>query len=117
MDKRTATRQGKAAGKAHASWVFDYTTSDDTYKEFIQGFGNGDSEIIDAYDVSPLSGEWAGESIQEILGDRVSDASMDAYDSAFQKAYWNDLIRVAIYHVKTYGYTLRAGVVRTNNQL
>ena len=96
-----ATDRGTTDGKAKASWAFDGNTTEATYKRFLQGFEDGDPEIMDAYDVSPLSGEWSGESITELLGDLIEEDEdseediLDAYETAFQDAYWNELQRVA----------------------
>ena len=100
MDKRTAAKQGAHDGKNRAAWGFDGNTDTRTYKGFLEGVIDGDPEIMDAFSVSPLSGEWAGESISEILGARTTQAAMDAYEMAFQDAYWAELERVARYHVK-----------------
>jgi hypothetical protein len=100
-----AAERGKDAGLAKASWVFDGNTSQETYERFLEGFEDGDPEIMDSYAVSPLSGEWAGESIPELLGDLINEGEeddiqdiLDAYEQAFDEAYWAELERVARFH-------------------
>jgi hypothetical protein len=67
-----AAVRGTKAGKAAASWVFDGNTTDETYRRTLQGIEDGDPEVMDRLSWSPLSGEWAGESIQELLGDLLT---------------------------------------------
>ncbi len=106
ITKREATKAGRRAGLAAASWKFDGNTTEATYRAFVKGNEEGDPAIMDAY-APPLwlSGEWAGESITEILGPQNArdynraDSIADAYMEAAETAYWRELERVARYHV------------------
>lgn len=100
-----ARRRGLDAGKGQASWVdFDEKSA----KRFIGGWLDGDPMVLDQYTVSPLSGEYAGESPNELLGDLfddspdpdASDAIMDEYCTAFDEAYWRELERQAMIYVE-----------------
>ena len=105
-----AEERGQAAGYIAATWAFVGNTPKEAYAAVLQGLKDGDPEIMDAYSVSPLSGEWAGESIPELLGDLLDmvDEShrdsleihaeiLNAYDDGFQTSYWEELERVARY--------------------
>lgn len=102
-----AKRAGKRAGLAAASWKFDGNTSDATYKHFLKGLADGDPEVLDAYaPPSWLSGEYAGESINELLGspdtpaqEARQDDVAQAYEYAAEGAYWHELERMARYAV------------------
>lgn len=104
LNKREAKKEGRQAGLAAASWKFDGNTTDETYRAFLQGSEDGDPAVMDAYSPpSWLSGEWAGESISEILGESSGDDERDdeiatIYEEAADTAYWRELERVARYH-------------------
>lgn len=106
LNKREAKRAGRDAGIAAASWKFDGNTDDATYSAFLRGSRDGDPAVMDAYQPpSWLSGEWAGESISELLGDSSGDCDRDdeianIYEDAANMAYWNELERIARYHTK-----------------
>lgn len=107
MTKRDAIRAGRERGRNAASWMFDGNTTDATYRAFLAGWEEGDPEIMNRYQPpSWLSGEWAGESISELLGDAETQRDLDrledveqAYSDAADVAYWRELERVAWYHV------------------
>lgn len=99
---RQAKARGHALGHARASWVFDGNTTDDTYRSILEGIDLGDPKVMDALDYSPLSGEWAGESIPEMLGDLIEghDAGKvgvisDTFEQSARDAYWHEIERVA----------------------
>lgn len=110
-----ARERGAKAGHAAATWALDGNTSDATYRALVAGWEDGDPAVLNQYDWSPLSGQWAGESIPELLGDLLSelgdgreDADLDnveqvqdAYESAALDAYWDELTRVARFHIDT----------------
>ena len=107
MSKADAKKAGKRAGLAAASWKFDGNTSKATYEHFLQGLADGDPEVLDAYaPPSWLSGEFAGESMNELIGApdtpaqeaRVDDVAQ-AYEYAAEGAYWHELERMARYAV------------------
>lgn len=108
LTKREAQKAGKRAGIAAASWKFDGNTTDATYRAFLNGNEDGDPAIMNLFDApSWLSGEWAGESMNEILGtpqnardEERQDDVANAYVEAADDAYWRELERVARYHTK-----------------
>lgn len=106
MNKREARKAGRQAGLAAASWVFDGNTKDEMYRRVLNGLEDGDPEVFDAIAApSWLSGEWAGESISEILGESSGDDDRDdeiagLYEQAADTAYYHEIERVARYHTK-----------------
>lgn len=101
MTKRDAKRMGRERGKAAASWVFDGNTTDATYRVFLERWMNGDP-ALDEVVTEPawLSGEWAGESISELLPDLPEDEDradeyMAIYEEAASNAFWREVERTA----------------------
>lgn len=113
-----ATALGKEHGHDKATWVFDGNTSENAYGRFLQGHEDGDPEIMDMCP-APLSGEWAGESMWEILGapedgddleaDDAWQEVADAYENAFTSAWWTETLRVANYHVEVAAAEVASG--------
>lgn len=109
-----ATRRGKKAGKNAGSWVIDGNTTDATKARIAQGVDDGDPAVL-CDEPSWLSGEMAGESIQELLGDLLWDLSdlsgkwtdtsdaryakndeiEGAYENAAGLAFWAEVERSA----------------------
>jgi hypothetical protein len=89
---------GYEAGKAAGSWVFDGNTSDETYARVLQGWDDGDPEVMDLQP-SPLSGEWAGESPTELLGADYTDEDADEYEAGFSAGFWDEVVSIARSHV------------------
>jgi hypothetical protein len=88
---------GQEAGQARASWVeFD---DEAAYRKVLQGIEDCDPEVMDGLSVSPLSGEWAGESMTELLGDDYTDEDADQYEQGFQDAYWSAIEETCRYHL------------------
>lgn len=98
---------GYAHGQARASWMWDGNTSTQTYETFLRMFDEGTlpDDYLAPY---PLSGEWAGESIAEVLGDMFpqlldDDADVDywhgditdAYEDGFQSGWYDYLLDTA----------------------
>ena len=85
--------QGYAAGKAAGSWITDGNTDTATYRWILKGIEEGDPEVMDLQP-SPLSGEWAGESIPEIIAGYAdmtaeqADAACDSYEQGFSQGFW-----------------------------
>lgn len=108
-----ARERGKEAGENAASWVFNGNTDDATYRRVLKGIEDGDPMILDRI-AAPgwLSGEWAGESTSELLGDLLDeddDEGMtgkdtqeieNAYCEAADEAYWDEIERACRYQVK-----------------
>ena len=101
MTKREARKAGRERGLAAASWVFDGNTTDTAYRAVLQGIIDGDPAVLDQVSAPDwLSGEWAGESITELLGessgnDERDDEVADVYVEAAETAYWNTVERTA----------------------
>lgn len=105
-----ARNRGEEAGRAAGSWVIDGNTSTETARKILQGLEDGNPETMDMMP-APLSGEWAGESIMELLGDFAypinpdypdegSDVPLevcDAYEQGFMESYWAEVERAATY--------------------
>jgi hypothetical protein len=66
-----ATERGADAGRAAGSWVIDGNTSPETARNILRGIDDGDPMVMDMAP-GPLSGEWAGESVTELLGDLIT---------------------------------------------
>lgn len=110
VTKAQARLLGAARGKAAASWVFDGNTKQATYQRFLKMLEDGEpfDAMFPGYSYPEwLSGEWAGESVAELLGECVNardeerlDGVMEAYEAAADVAYWSELERVARFHVE-----------------
>lgn len=112
-DTERASMLGYAHGQARASWMWDGNTTDETYRTFLRLYNEGD--LPDDYlSPDPLSGEWAGESITEMLGGefpqlREDDADVDywhgdivdAYEDGFREGWYTYLCETATYMTTT----------------
>ena len=99
-----ATSRGSRAGKSAASWCFDGNTTQTTYRRMAQMIEDGDP-ALDNHITTPewLSGQWAGESIPELLGDILPEEEdedgeqhneiYDAYCNAADEAFWAEIER------------------------
>lgn len=103
-----ASTLGTERGHAAGTWVVDGNTSADEARALLESF----EECTYEYP-SPLSGEWAGESLPELVAesgldwdalhtddaaDRNDlDAWCDAYESAWLSAYEGEACRAARY--------------------
>jgi hypothetical protein len=109
---KTAEQRAYDMGKNHGlnvgSWVIDGNTSEDTCKRILQGWDDGDPEIMDI-EPSPLSGEWAddptpddiielcavdavdwtSDRIQEIT--ELHDEILSSYEAGFSDGYWDQV--------------------------
>ena len=102
---KAAEELGRDKGHAAATWV---EIDSSNAAAILQGIEDGGPEIMDMTP-APLSGEMAGESIPELIDqsllDRYDvvgddrDAWCDAYEMAFQTAYWSELERTCRYHI------------------
>lgn len=109
---RKARRDGRAAGLAAASWVFDGNTKDETYKRFLQGMRDGDPEVMDAVNTPNLSGEYADDPTPQSLAEDYDldesndpegwrlDEACSAWEEAASQAFWDELERVCRFHVE-----------------
>ena len=87
-------REGYEAGRAAGSWVIDGNTSRETCERILQGYEDGDPEIMDMQP-SPLSGEWADESIPEIFGKWPTDQQMQDYEDGYSRGFWREVLHSA----------------------
>jgi hypothetical protein len=97
-DEARAWTLGAERGNAAASWQYDGNTTTGTYRAIVEGYHEGEPAVMDLCP-APLSGEWAGESIPELLGlpigaDLPDDEVLAAYEDGFSTAFWAHLIRV-----------------------
>lgn len=112
METTTLTEQayerGLQDGKARASWVFDGNTTIETYKTFLRLYNEGDLPD-DFLCPDPLSGEWADESIRDVLGDLLTDDAdidywhgdvFEEYERGFNEAWYDTLVETAMYHTQ-----------------
>lgn len=107
-----ATACGSDHGRNAGAWVLDGNSDEATARRILEGIAEGDQEIMDMMP-APLSGEWAGESVPELVHasgldwDRLHTDDMadrndvdtwaDAYEEAFSAAYWAEVERAARY--------------------
>jgi hypothetical protein len=66
-----ATAIATTHGTSAAGWVFDGNTPDETYRRVLQGITDGDPEVLDAYRVPDLSGEYASDCTETGLADEL----------------------------------------------
>lgn len=97
-----ARKRGTIAGRNAASWVFDGNTSDQTRQKVAQMIADGDPELYDVVRCPEwLSGEWAGESVSELLGDILpenedkADEVCDSYCETADSTFWLEVERLA----------------------
>lgn len=92
--------RGREHGAAAGSWLIDGNTSSETARAILQGIADGDPEVMDMQP-SPLSGEWAGESIGELIDgyDELNAVEQDeacaAYEQGFGEGFWAEVERAA----------------------
>jgi hypothetical protein len=89
---------GFDAGTASGSWVFDGNTDTATYARILNAYNEGDPGM----DICPaaLSGEWAGESMTELLGDDADDiTAQEEYECGFTEGFWAEVTRAAQAHL------------------
>ena len=102
---QAAEELGRERGRAGASWV---EIDSGNAAAILQGIEDGDLDMMP----DPLSGEWAGESIPELIeesgldrdeiteqGPEVVQDWCDAYEVAFSDAYWAEIARTCRYHL------------------
>lgn len=117
ITKAQARKLGRVHGRQAASWKFDGNTTDATYRAVLRGIEGYDAAILDTFrPPSWLSGEWAGESIPELLGQAETARELDrlegvesAYEQAAEHAYWHELELTARANVGMMG---RKGLTR-----
>lgn len=97
------TKLASDMGKSAATWVSP--NDEQEAGRILEGLNDCDPEILDA--LSPrswLSGEWAGESMAELLsldGDEAPDDIDDMakhFEEVADSAYWSEIERVCLVH-------------------
>lgn len=92
-------KEGKNAGTNAARWAFDMNRmGPDDFREFLRKYDDGDPVVMDM-EPAWLSGEWAGESPNEILGEGWTDRHAEAYETAAREAYWDEMVRIAAFQI------------------
>lgn len=87
---------GFAAGTAAGGWV---EISDvDAARTLLAGYEDGDPEVMDLQP-SPLSGEWAGESLAELGLADASDDELCAYEDGYCQGFWAEVVRRCEYQL------------------
>ena len=108
---QAAENLGRERGHAAATWV---EIGSGNAATILQGIEDSDPAIMVTMP-APLSGEWTGESIPELIeesglvysemftddmADRNDvDTWLDAYEEAFSAAYWSEIERTCRYHL------------------
>ena len=96
--QRKAYRAGRDHGRARGSWVIDGNTTDAYKAHIIRGYDEGDPEVLDLCP-SPLSGEWAGESISELSAefgvDLHDDDRASDFEDGFADGFWEEVLSSA----------------------
>lgn len=96
---------GVERGKHSGSWVLNGTSSLETAQRILDGYENGDPEIMDL-EGSPLSGEWVdglrAEDVYAAANVVVSDDDttdysdlLDAFEQGFTEGFWDEVTRLA----------------------
>lgn len=109
---RQAKKDGRSAGLAAASWVFDGNTTLATYRRTLEGLRDGDPAVYDAFRSPDLSGEWADAPTPATLADDYGideardpdgdllDEVCDVWQAAADAAFWTEIERVCRFHVE-----------------
>lgn len=96
--QRKAYRLGKEYGQVRGSWVFNGNTDEVTYRKVLEGYEDGDPEVMDLQP-APLSGEWGGESISELSDyfglDLEDDDIAQDFEDGFSDGFWSEVIDTA----------------------
>lgn len=93
--KEVAYDRGRKAGNS----VFDGNTTTEQYEDFLEAYDA--CTLDDAWYPTPLSGEWAGESIAELFYGFVdnhkepTDDELQMYEDAYSEGYWDEVLRWA----------------------
>lgn len=96
-----AAELGWERGHAAGSWVIDGNTSAEFARRIINGYNDGDPQVMDMCP-APLSGEWAGDpTTADVLGQLGADTDdsahdlLSTYETAFSDGYWSQVIDAA----------------------
>ena len=105
--RNIAIAEGKSAGKAMASWVFDGNTDPANYARILKGIQDGDPVVLDNLTTPNLSGEWADDPTPQTLADdlgiETDDDRLDdlctLWEDAAHRAFWDEIERTCKYHL------------------
>lgn len=112
-----AAERGTKAGESAASWFWDFgRMSDRDFADLKRQWKKDKHRVISRIEDDNgtpnfVSGEWAGESINELMGDLIEaaeeegledfeDEIVSAYEDAAQDAYWTEVWREAELHLE-----------------
>lgn len=95
-----AMRLGAEHGRKSGSWVIDGNTSNAFAEKVITGYDDKDPEVMDMCP-NPLSGEFSDDpTVADVLiglglrsWDERADDMIDAYEDAYQIAWWETVIQ------------------------
>lgn len=98
---RAARKEGRAAGRAAASWAYDGNTQQSWYERTLKGIQDGDPMILDQFRLPDLSGEFADSPTPQRLAEDIGiEADDERLDDACQEwenesatAFWEELER------------------------
>lgn len=98
MTEASAYDSGYSFGKSRGSWVIDGNTDPKYAQRILDGYNEGDPEIMDMMP-APLCGEWAGASIPELIhefGCDLWDSEIaDQFEDGYAKGYWGAILESA----------------------
>ena len=110
---RAARKAGASAGKNAASWTQHDSNADAAwYESTLRGLNDGDPEVLDAFNVPNLSGEWANDPTPQTLADDYGidadndpdgwrlDAVCQAWEDAALLAFWSELERICRFYTE-----------------
>lgn len=100
--KQEAFSCGFDFGKAAGSWVVDGNSSVEFCRKIIDGYADGDPEVMDMQP-APLSGEYADdagiiEDVRQRFGD--DDELLASFEEGYSNGYWREVLRSANYQVR-----------------
>lgn len=103
---KQAEQAGQEYGRNAGSWAIDGNTSSETYRRILDGYEDGDPEIMDMCP-APLSGEWAdGLLIRDVLehlgvteDDDWADDLLTSFENGYSDGYWEQVIADCRYQV------------------
>jgi len=100
-----AGKLGRDAGKAAASWIFDGSTPEGTYRRVLRGIEDGDPLIMDAYQAPGLSAATGytetglADDLGLDAGDEALAGAVTAYLDTAAESFWHEAERIARAHL------------------
>lgn len=96
VQERILVADWEGRGRAAGSWAAPGDPI--SAQTILTGYDDGDPEIMDMQP-SPLSGEWAGESLSELDLDNAPEELLNRIEEAFGEGFWDEVIRSARYQL------------------